>query len=270
MKKELKYYLKKAKKERWAIGQFNFSNLEQLQAILAAAIKKRAPVIVGTSVKESLSIGLKQAAALVNSFRQKKGLPVFLNLDHGRSLGYIKEAIDAGYQAVHFDGSELDLEENIKITNQVIKYAQPRGVVVEGEVGVIGGQFTDPLEVKKFIQKTKVDSLTINFGSSHGGEDSVLDLKRLKTINQIVGSLPLVLHGGSGVSNREIKLAIKLGIAKINVNTELRLAYTNALKESLKNNPDEIRSYVYMLSVVEEVQKKTEEKIKLFNSHNKS
>jgi len=269
MVKTLKYYFKKAKKEKWAIGQFNFSNLEQLQAILTAAKSKKSPVIVGTSVKESQFIGLRQAVALVNSFREEKGLPIFLNLDHGRFLSYIKEAIDLGYQAVHFDGSELPLSENIKITKQVIKYANQRGVIVEGEVGVVGKDLTKIEEVKKFIQQVKVDSLTTNIGTSHGINPTNISFKILKEISDAVGQMPLVLHGGSGVSEKDIRAAIKLGIVKININTEIRMAYTNALKKVLKDNPLESTSYKYMPMVISAVQNVVEEKMKLFGSINK-
>jgi len=138
MAKNIKYYLEKARKERWAIGQFNFSDFTQMKAILAAAERMKSPVILGTSEGESKFFGLQEAVALRDVLRGKTGVPVFLNLDHGKSFEYLKEAIDAGYDAVHFDGSKLPLEENIKITKEVIKYAKKKGVLVEGEVGRIG------------------------------------------------------------------------------------------------------------------------------------
>lgn len=271
MVKTLKHYFKKAKKEKWAIGQFNFSNLEQLQGIIIAAKNKKSPVIVGTSTKESQFIGLRQAVALVNSFREEMGLPIFLNLDHGKIFSYTKKAIDLGYQAVHFDGSELPLSENIKITKRIVEYAHQRGVVVEGEVGIIGGDLTSSEEVKKFIKEVKTDILTVNIGTSHGIKFSEknLNLKRLKEISNITGKIPLVLHGGSGVLEKDIKAIIKLGIIKINVNTELRIAYTNALRKVLKENLTENISYKYMPTVISAVQKVVEEKIKLFGSVNK-
>ena len=269
MVKNLKYYFKKAKKEKWVIGQFNFSNLEQLQAILLAAQNKKSPVIVGTSEGESQFIGLKQAVALVGSFREETKLPIFLNLDHGKSLSYTKRAVDLGYQAVHFDGSELPLNKNIKITKQVIEYARQKGVIVEGEVGVIGKDLTSPNEVKKFIKEVKIDSLTINVGTSHGISSSNIDIKRLKEISDIVGPMPLVLHGGSGTSEKDIRTAIKLGIVKININAETRMTYTNTLKKVLKDNPEENTSYKYMPTVIKAVQKMVEEKMKLFGSIDK-
>ncbi len=283
--KDLKYYFKQAKKNKWAIGQFNFSNLEQLQGILAAAKNKRSPVVVGTSEGESLSIGPRQAVALVNSFKEETKLPIFLNLDHGKSFGYIKKVIDLGYGAVHFDGSELPLNENIKITKQVVEYAHQRGVVVEGEVGYINAvsnfkekteevnrerSLSDIKEVKSFIKETGIDSLTINVGTLHGirasGRNPRINLKRLEEIKNVVGLKPLVLHGGSGTSDRDIEVAIKLGITKVNINTELRIAYTSALKKVFRDKPTEITSYKYMPAVIVAVQKIVEKKMKLFDS----
>ncbi len=287
--KVLKYYLKKAQKEKWAIGHFNFSNLETLRAIIQAAEKLKSPLILGTSEGESKFIGLKQAVALVDSYKKEKGLPVFLNLDHGRSFHYIKKAIDAGYKAVHFDGSKLSLEENIRQTKKVIKYAKKLGVLVEGEVGAIGTDasriykkkfeireknLTDPADAEKFIKETKTDSLAISIGTFHGievrGLNPRLRLERLKEIKKMTGDTFLVLHGGSGTPKKDMEKAIKLGIDKININTELRITYTNALKKNLKKNPKETTPYKYMPEVIEAVQKVVEEKIKLFGSANKT
>jgi len=271
---------KKAQRGRWAIGQFNFSNLETLKAIVQAAEKLKSPTIVGTSEGESKFVGLEQAAALVKSYREKTKLPIILNLDHGRSFDYIKKAIDAGYDAVHFDGSGLSLEKNIQETKKVVNYARKHGVLVEGEAGVIGdvgkqkGVLTEPKDALRFVKETKVDSLAVAIGNLHGIEASginpKLNLKRLKEIKEKIGNIPLVLHGGSGTPEADIKKAIKSGIVKININTELRMAYTNTLKKSFQEKPTEIVSYKYMPLVVEAVQRVVEEKIRLFGSQNKA
>jgi len=271
---------KKAQRGRWAIGQFNFSNLETLKAIVQAAEKLKSPTIVGTSEGESKFVGLEQAAALVKSYREKTKLPIILNLDHGRSFDYIKKAIDAGYDAVHFDGSGLSLEKNIQETKKVVNYARKHGVLVEGEAGVIGdvgkqkGVLTEPKDALRFVKETKVDSLAVAIGNLHGIEASginpKLNLKRLREIKEKIGNIPLVLHGGSGTPEADIKKAIKSGIVKININTELRMAYTNTLKKSFQEKPTEIVSYKYMPLVVEAVQKIVEEKIRLFGSQNKA
>ncbi len=277
--KSLKYYLEKARKEKWAIGQFNFSNLKILKAIIQAAKEKKSPIIVGTSERESKSIGISQAVALVESYRKETGLPIFLNLDHGKSFNYIKKAINAGYDAVHFDGSKLPLKENIKITKKIVRYAHKKNILVEGEVGVIGSVsdrkevLTDPLDALKFVEGTKVDSLAVAIGNLHGirisGINPNLNLKRLEEIKKKVEIIPLVLHGGSGTPKKDIKAAIKLGVVKINVNTELRIAYTNTLRKVLKKKPKEITPYKYMPEVIKAVQEVVEEKIKLFGSVNK-
>jgi len=270
---KIKTYFKKAMKEGWAIGQFNFSNSKILKAIILAAKNKKTPVIVGTSVRESKSIGISQAVTLVESYRKETGLPIFLNLDHGKSFNYIKKAINAGYDAVHFDGSKLSLNRNIQITKKVVKYARKKGVLVEGEVGVIGGGLTNPQEAQRFVKETEVDSLAINVGTIHGikksGRNPRVNLKRLKEIKEKIGSIPLVLHGGSGTPQEDIKAAIKIGVVKINVNTELRIAYTNTLRKVLKKKPKEITPYKYMPEVIKAVQEVVEEKIKLFGSINR-
>lgn len=271
--KNLKDYFKSAKKGKWAIGQFNFSNLETLQAIIQAGKNLKSPLIVGTSERESRFLDPEKAVFLVSFFKKKTGLPVFLNLDHGQSLDYIKEVIAAGYGAVHFDGSHLSLRENIEITRKVVAYARKKGVLVEGEVGVIGGKLTDPEEAQEFVRKTKVDTLAVNVGTIHGigksGKNPPINLQKLKEIRKRVGDTPLVLHGGSGTPVEDIKSAIKLGITKVNINTELRRSFTNTLKALFEKNPEEVTPYKYLPEVILAVQKIVEEKIKLFGSVNK-
>ncbi|MDP3990779.1 MAG: class II fructose-bisphosphate aldolase [Candidatus Nealsonbacteria bacterium] len=245
----LKSYLQKAKKEKWALGQFGFYDEIMLQGIIEACLKQRSPAILGTSEKRVREFGLDKITKKVEQYRKETGLPLFLNLDHAKNLSYIKKAIKYGYPAVHFDGSDLPLAENIKKTNQVISYAKRFKVLVEGEVGVIGGDLTNPQEALSFIKRVKVDTLAVSIGSIHGisafGRNPRLNLKRMKEIAQSV-SLPLVLHGGSGVAASDIKQAIKLGFVKINISTEIKRAAT-LLK----------------------VRKVVENKIKLFGSNNK-
>ncbi|MDO8663651.1 MAG: class II fructose-bisphosphate aldolase [Candidatus Wildermuthbacteria bacterium] len=269
---KLKDYFKKAQKEGWAIGHFNISNLETLRAIVASSQNLKSPVIIGTSEGEGRFIGLQQAVALVRSFREEAGLPIFLNLDHGKTLEYIKKAIDAGYDSVHFDGSALPLEENIKTAKEIVKFAHKKNVLVEGGVGEIGGELTDPAAAEKFIQETEIDSLAANIGTWHGeGEKTGIDFSRLKEIKERVGDkVFLVLHGGSGVPSGHIKQVIEWGISVIHISTELRLAFTSALRKSLQENAQETIPYKYMPRVVEAVQRVVEEKIKLFGSRNRN
>ena len=273
----------KAKENKYAIGAFNVSNLEQLKAIIQAVKKLQSPVIISTSQGESKFIGKKQIRALIDSY--KKDLPIFLHLDHGKSFEIVQEAIEAGYDSVHFDGSELDFEENVAVTKKIVDLAKEKGIKnVEGELTHMLGQssieeaieikeedLTDPDQALEFVEKTGVNSLAVAIGSIHGifksGQNPHLFLDRLKQIENKIGDKAfLVLHGSSGTPEEDIKKAIELGIVKVNVNTELRLAYTNTLKKTLKDNPDQTTPYKIMPSVVEVVQKVVEEKIKLFGS----
>jgi len=282
--KKLKIF-KKAQKEGWAIGKFNFSTFEQLQGILAAAKKLRSPVILETSEGESQFFGIEKAVAMKKAFCEKYKIPVFLNLDHGKSLEYIKKAINSGYDYIHFDSSGLKLKENIKKTRKVVGFAHKKGIWVEGELGCIRetsevhrGKFkikkedlTKPEEVEKFVKETGADSLAIAIGNIHGIFTEMperLDFKRLKEIRK-KSNVFLVLHGGSGISPHEIKKAIKLGITKINVSTELRVAWRKSLEKSLRAKPKEVKPYKILPQVIEAVQKVVEEKIKLFGSVNK-
>ncbi len=295
--KPLKYYFQKAQKEKFAIGQFNFSDFSQVRGIVAAAKNLKAPIILGTSEGESKFVGLQEAVAMRDVLRKKTGLPFFLNLDHGKSFSakggsasggeysYIKEAMLAGYDMVHFDGSKLPLEENIKISKQVVAFAKWRGVLVEGEVGRIGtdaskvyqekfeikeGDLTKPEDAAHYLTKAKVDLLAVSIGTFHGmdvtGISPNLKLDRLQAISSLV-HIPLVLHGGSGTPEGDIKKAIALGICKININTETRLAFANALKKSLESG--EITPYKYLVDPISAVQAVIEEKIRLFGSANK-
>ncbi|TSC94479.1 MAG: fructose-bisphosphate aldolase, class II [Parcubacteria group bacterium Licking1014_1] len=286
--KNLKYYLSKAQKEKWAIGQFNFSDFSQIKAIIEACNNLKSPLILGTSEGESKFFGLEEAIALRNALRKKTGLPIFLNLDHGKSFEYLKKAIDAGYDMIHFDGSKLSFEENIKITKQVVKYAKRRNVLTEGEIGIIATDsskvynekfeiqeelLTNPLESVKYIDKSGNDLLAISIGNFHGieagGKNPHLYLNRLKEIKEKTGNMFLVLHGGSGIPENDIKKAIGLGIIKININTELRLAYTNALRKTLSGDPTEIIPYKYLAEASQAVRKVVDEKLLLFGSNNR-
>jgi len=275
----------KAKENKYAIGAFNASNLEQLKAVIQAAQNLKSPVIISTSQGESRFIGKKQIRALIDVYKKETNLPIFLHLDHGKSFEVVQEAIEAGYDSVHFDGSELSFEENVEITKKAVDLAREKGIKnIEGELGYLRGgsniheaieikpeDLTDPKQALEFVEKTGVNSLAIAIGNIHGVFKSLqnpsLFLDRLEEINKTIGSKAgLTLHGGSGTSEQDIKKAIELGIVKVNVNTELRIAYTEALRKSLQDNPDQTTPYKIMPSVVEAVQKVVEEKIKLLGS----
>ena len=263
----LKDSLKKAQKQKFAIGQFNFSTLEQLRGILAAAKKMKSPVILGTSEGESKFLGIEEILALVEISKMKYKVSAFLNLDHGKNLDYLKKAIDFGYSAVHFDGSNLPLEKNIRYAKKVVEYAHRKGVLVEGELEGIKKENLSSLDqVEKFVKETKIDSLAIAIGNRHGFyKDVKLNFERLKEIREKTNTF-LVLHGGSGISNIQIRKAINLGIVKININTELRLAWKRTLVKSLKT--EEIKPYKVLPKAQKSIQEKVEEKIKVFTQLN--
>ncbi len=286
--KTIKHYLAKAQKEGFAIGQFNCSDFTQMKAILASCVELKSPVILGTSEGESKFLGLNEAVAIRDVLRKKTGLPIFLNLDHGKSFEYLKEAIDAGYDMVHFDGSKLPLEENIEITKQVVKYAKKIGVTVEGEVGKIGTDssklyaekfeikeedLTKPEDVEKFLKETKVDLLAVSIGNFHGIEVSGicpnLRLDVLRAIKEKSGNVNLVLHGGSGIPEDDIREAVGIGIDKININTEIRLAFSGNLRRFLNDNPEEITPYKYLAEAESAVERLIRRKIELFGSESK-
>jgi fructose-bisphosphate aldolase class II len=279
---------KKAQKGKYAIGQFNVSTDEQIKAIVEIAENLKSPIIIGTSESEREFIGPKQVVALVDVWRKESGLPIILNADHCKSFASIKEVVDDGYDMVQFDGSGLALEENVKATKQVVEYAKNKnpGIIVEAELGYLRGSseihkekieikeedLTKPDEAKEFVEKTGIDSLAVVIGNTHGvetEEEPPLFLDRLKEIKKAVPNTFLVLHGGSKTPEEDIRGAIKLGVVKININTELRIAYSDALEKEIKAHPDEVRPYKILAPAVEEVKKVVAEKIRLFGSEGK-
>ena len=288
--KDLKFYLQKAKKEKFAIPQFNFSDYTQLKAIVETAVKMNAPVILGTSEGESKFFGIDEAVALRNVLRKKLNAPIFLNLDHGKSFEYLKQAANAGYDMIHFDGSKLPMEENIKISKEVVTYGRKRGILVEGEIGKLGTDasrlYTEKFEIKEedltkpeeavdYLKEAKVNLLTVSIGNFHGidisGTDPNLRLDLFKSIKEAIASKAMmVLHGGSGVPEEDIKKAIQLGIVKININTESRVAYSSALRKFLTENPQEVVPYKFLISAKEAMAKVVEQKINLFGNANKA
>ena len=285
--KNLKYYYQKARKGGFALPQFNFSTAEQLQGIVQAAVRLKAPLLVGTSEGDSKFLGKAQAVALVESYRKETKLPIFLNFDHGKSFDSVKEAIEAGYDAVHFDGSSYSFKENIVLTRKVVALAKKNRVsMVEGEFAEIPGKhsvfhkgkapsfnkdsFTDPKEAREFAQKTGVDSLAILIGTVHGvyKKNPRLNLKRLQEIKKRVMCF-MVLHGGSGTPRRDLLHAVKSGVVKVNISTELRAAFTNTLRATLRGKPEEVTPYKILPPSVRAVQKVAEYHIQFLGSANK-
>ncbi len=250
--------LKQAQEGKYALGSFNFSTAEVLRAIIESAQAAKSPVIVSTSEGEADFFGLRQAAALVESWRLQPGLPIILNLDHGKSLDKIKQAVEAGYSAIHFDGSKYDYEENIAKTKEAVDFVKSvnQDIIVEGELGYLRGSsslheeileikeedLTKPDQAADFVQRTGIDSLAMVIGNAHGvytQSPEKLRLNRLGEIKAAVGGqVFLVLHGGSGVPPEDVRGAVELGIVKVNVNTDMRLAWRQGLEKSLQESQD--------------------------------
>lgn len=241
--------LKKAQEGKYAVGQFNINNLEWTQAVLEATKENNAPVILGVSEGAMKYMGgFKVVSAMVNALIETLGVtqPVALHLDHGSSFESCKEAIDAGFSSVMIDGSKLPIEENIAVTKQVVEYAHAKGVSVEAEVGCVGGnedgvvggvKYADANECKRIVDEAGIDALAAALGSVHGeyhGEP-VLGFKEMEEIRDLT-NMPLVLHGGSGIPEHQIKKSIELGHCKINVNTECQQAFTKRVREVLAND----------------------------------
>jgi len=277
--------LTKAKNEGWALGAFNTGNLEITKGIVQAAQSQQAPLIMETSFGELQHFGLKNFLSVVENFRQETGLTILTNLDHGGGLEECQAAIEAGYNLVHFDGSNLPFEENIKITKALVEQAHPKGILIEAEIDKIlgdsrnheeeaesvqaSGNYTDPQKAADFVSQTGCDILAVFIGNLHGTYQTPpkLDLERLRMIKDQVACF-FSLHGGSGLLAEDVKMAIKMGVVKVNVNTELRIAYRQTLENVLRGS-DELAIYKIMPPVIAAVQKVVEEKIQLLGSAGK-
>jgi fructose-bisphosphate aldolase class II len=283
--KNLKETIQEAEAKKVAIGHFNISNIEGLWGIFRAAQSLDVPVIIGVSEGERDFVGVKQAAALVKSLREEFNYPIFINADHTYSFDRVKEAVDAGFDSVIFDGAKLPMEENISITKQCVEYARSSGrdVLVEAELGYIGtssklldevpegvtlDQLTTAEDAKKFVEETGVDLFSPSVGNIHGMLKGVsnpkLNIERIKEVHEASG-VPLVLHGGSGISDDNFKEAIAVGMGIVHINTEIRIAYRDAIKKSLEENPNEIAPYRLMKPSLEAVQAVVEKRLRLFS-----
>ncbi len=238
-----------AMKNGYAVGAFNVENMEMGQAIVAAAEALKAPVILQTTPSTVRYASLEMFRAIVGTLAEKASVPVVMHLDHGDSYDLAVAALEAGYTSVMIDGSHDSFEENISVTKRVMEKAQLKNIPVEAELGKVGGKeddldggsggYTDPLEAKEFAQRTGVSSLAIAIGTAHGiySGTPVLDVDRLREIKKVV-DIPLVLHGASGLLDKDIIECVKSGICKVNFATELRIAYSNGVKQVINDTPD--------------------------------
>lgn len=293
-----KELFKQAYEKGYAIGAFNVNNMEIIQGIVSAAKEEQSPIILQVSAgarKYANPVYLKK---LVEAAVEDSDLPIVLHLDHGEDFEICKQCVDDGFTSVMIDASHLPFEENIALTKKVVDYAHPRGVVVEAELGKLAGvednvsvdakdaTYTNPEEAKEFVERTGVDSLAIAIGTSHGAYKfkgkPELDFERLKKISELLPGFPLVLHGAStvlqeyvegcnafggdipgaqGVPEEMIKEAAKYGVCKVNIDTDLRLAMTAAIRKHLHENPGNFDPRKYLGEGRTAIQKMVKHKI---------
>ncbi len=249
----MKKMLEKAKEEKYAVGQFNINNLEWTKTILTVAEEMSSPVILGVSEGAARYMGgYKTVAGMVKGMLEdlKITVDVAIHLDHGSSFEACKKAIDAGFTSVMIDASQHPLAENIRITKEVVEYAHARGISVEAELGTVGGQeddvigesiiYADVNECVQLVKETNIDCLAPALGSVHGPykDEPKLGFKEMEEIMNATG-LPLVLHGGTGIPEDQIKRAIACGTSKINVNTECQQAFARDLRAFLANKEND-------------------------------
>ena len=278
----LREVIEGAREKGIALGHFNISDSNQFNAVVAAAQNAGLPLIIGASEGERKFIGVENAMALVASARAR-GIPVYMNADHTYSVELVKEAIDAGYDAVIFDGSHLPIDENIKQTREAVAYARACGreVLIEGESGRIGTSsklldiapddidavLTTAEEAARFVRETGVDMLAPAVGTMHGrlksGPMPHIDSKRIEQIREAAG-IPLVLHGGSGSTDEDFVSAVKAGVSIVHINTDIRVAYRRGIEAGLAKDADEIAPYRFLAPGVDGVRETTERYLKLF------
>ncbi len=293
-----------AMRDTYAVGAFNISNLESLLAVVEAAVEEKSPVIVAVTPSSIKYAGLAYIGKMVKTAAESTSIPMSLHLDHGKDIDTVSKCVAAGFTSVMIDGSHLKFEENIALTKRIVDLAYPKGVSVEAELGRLAGVeestveekeavLTDPDAAKEFVERTRVDALAVAIGTSHGaykfkGEPK-LDFERLKLIREKISAL-LVLHGASsvpswiiekavkygaelggakGIPEEHIRKAIFLGITKINIDTDLRLAFTGTIREFFVESPKIFDPRKILGSAEEAMKDVVKSKMRLFGSAGK-
>lgn len=287
----IKEMLNKAREEKYCVGAFDASTIEMAMKIVEAAEELNSPVII-MGLKPDLDNGdmLDYWLYSLRKMAQKASVPVCLHLDHARDMEFLKKCVDMGFTSVMFDASECSLEENIRITKEAVEYAHSKGVTVEAELGHVGDAIvsgelksdnsydnpedylTNPDEMKRFIEETNVDCLAVAVGTSHGVyvHTPKLDFERLDILNKI-STVPMVMHGGSGTPDDQIKIAISKGICKLNIYSEMLSAYYSELKKKLDSSGT-MAIWVSKANEkpLEALKNVVKEKIKLVGSENRA
>jgi len=272
-----------ARERGYAVGAFNCNNMEIVQAIVGAAQAERSPVIIQASQGAIKYAGLEYISALGRLAAEKATVPVALHLDHGTSFEQVVQCIRHGFSSVMIDGSKLSFEDNVSLTLEVIKVARAVGVSVEAELGKIGGTedditvsereaaLTDPQEAKEFAERTGVDALAVAIGTAHGvykGKPE-LDFDRLREISNLI-DIPIVLHGSSGVPEEDIRKAVQIGVRKVNIDTDVREAFMEGVKEVLVSSPEEIDPRKVLGPGREKMEERIRLKMRIFGSSGKA
>lgn len=283
--------MKRARKEHFALGAFNLDNQETLIAVCKAAAKKKAPVLVEVSKGEVEAMGLDNIRDMVDNYKEEYGLEIYINLDHSPSVEDAIAGIEAGFEFIHIDVSQANHdatdEEIIEATKRVVACAKLTGALVESEPHYFGGgsnvfkkaydydeikkTFSTPDGAKEFVNATGVDTFAAAIGNLHGKYPvpKKLDIGLLKDVREAI-KCNISLHGGSGTPGHYFEDAVKVGVTKININTDMRIAYRDTLEKVLKENPDEYAVVKLMDEVVDAVQRVVEKKIDVFNSAGKA
>ncbi|MDP4126268.1 MAG: class II fructose-1,6-bisphosphate aldolase [Bacillota bacterium] len=275
--------LDKAQKGHYAVGAFNCNNMEIVQAIVAAAEAENAPVIIQASQGAIKYAGIEYITAMTKVAASNANVPIALHLDHGTSFAQVMQCARNGFSSVMIDGSKLELDDNIALTNKVIEAVRPLGLSVEAELGKIGGTedditvserealFTDPAEAEHFVRATNVDALAIAIGTAHGQYIGTpkLDFERLTKIRERI-STPIVLHGSSGVPDDALREGISRGVCKVNIDTNIREAFVKAARSAMEGNAKEIDPRKMLGPAREAVTAIIREKIRVFGSNGKA
>jgi ketose-bisphosphate aldolase len=278
---------------KYAVPAFNTQDLETTQGIVRAAEAQRAPVIIDTSVGALEYAGVEELAGIIKSLARNASVPVALHQDHCKDFKLIKKVIDLGYSSVMIDLSHLPYKDNVKQTREVVRYAHKRGAWVQAEIGRLLGSedwqsvssgedlMTDPTEAHNFVEATGVDTLAVAVGSMHGIPVNPkvqkilktlkehIDLSRLGEIHKKV-KVPLVLHGASGVPDKQIRAAIRIGVAIFNIDTDLRVAFSTKLRENIRKHPQIYGVRKLLAPATDALQKMAEKKLKLMKTNGKA
>lgn len=277
-----KNMLEKARIDKYAIPAFNIHNLETFQVVVETAARLNSPVILAGTPSTIKYAGAEYLVAIAKAAAKQHNIPISIHLDHFEDIEEIKKYIDAGFKSVMIDASHHPFKDNVRIVKEVVEYAHRFDVTVEAELGRLSGveddlvvdakdlRYTNPDQALEFVKSTNIDSLAISIGTAHGlyKEEPNLDYDRLVDIFNKV-DVPLVLHGASNVPHDMVRKAIELGISKVNIATDLKIPFSDALKQHFIDNPKDNDPRKYMTPAKKAMEKIVEDKIQVCNSVNK-